>query len=76
MRRRPLRGYNEQMKQLLRAKLFDRLELARVKELADSKLRYELRQFIIRLSASECPLLSGAEVKRLADEVVEEVFGD
>src|SRR5918912_146830 len=65
----------EELKRLIHGKLVDKLDLARVSELAGETLRREIRLVVERLCDTENPLLNRMERERLIDEVLDETFG-
>jgi pilus assembly protein CpaF len=68
------KNYDELKKQI-HAKLVDRLDFTRVKDLASDALRRDIRRVIEHLCDTENPLLNRMEREKLIEEVLDETLG-
>src|SRR3954451_23065770 len=68
------KNYDELKKQI-HARLVERLDFTRVKDLNSDALRRDIRRVIEHLCDTENPLLNRMERERLIDEVLDETFG-
>jgi pilus assembly protein CpaF len=65
----------EDLKRHIHAKLVEKLDFTRVKDLASDALRRDIRKVIEHLCDTENPLLNRMERERLIDEILDETLG-
>jgi pilus assembly protein CpaF len=65
----------EDLKRHIHAKLVEKLDFTRVKDLASDALRRDIRRVIEHLCDTENPLLNRMERERLIDEILDETLG-
>ncbi|HEV3145297.1 MAG TPA: CpaF family protein [Gemmataceae bacterium] len=65
----------EDLKRQIHAKLVEKLDFTRVKDLASDALRRDIRRVVEHLCDTENPLLNRMERERLIDEVLDETLG-
>src|SRR4051794_15855807 len=65
----------EDLKRHIHAKLVEKLDFTRVKDLASDALRKDIRRVIEHLCDTENPLLNRMERERLIDEILDETLG-
>ncbi|MCX7699649.1 MAG: CpaF family protein [Gemmataceae bacterium] len=65
----------EDLKRHIHAKLVEKLDFTRVKDLASDALRRDIRRVVEHLCDTENPLLNRMERERLIDEVLDETLG-
>jgi pilus assembly protein CpaF len=66
---------HEELKRLIHAKLVERLDFTRVKDLASDSMRKDIRRAIEQLCDTENPLLNRIEREKLIEEVLDETLG-
>src|SRR4029077_2174100 len=74
----PAAGRNKSFQELKRhihAKLVEKLDFTRVKDLASDALRRDIRRVVEHLCDTENPLLNRMERERLIDEILDETLG-
>src|SRR4051812_31090369 len=65
----------EDLKRQIHAKLVERLDLSRVKDLASDAMRRDIRRAIEHLCDTENPLLNRIEREKLIEEILDETLG-
>ncbi len=65
----------EELKKQIHAKLVERLDFSRVKDLASDALRRDIRRVIEHLCDTENPLLNRMEREKLIEEILDETLG-
>jgi pilus assembly protein CpaF len=65
----------EELKRHIHAKLVEKLDFTRVKDLASDALRRDIRRVVEHLCDTENPLLNRMERERLIDEILDETLG-
>jgi pilus assembly protein CpaF len=65
----------EDLKRHIHAKLVEKLDFTRVKDLASDALRRDIRRVVEHLCDTENPLLNRMERERLIDEILDETLG-
>jgi pilus assembly protein CpaF len=65
----------EELKRQIHAKLVERLDLSRVKDLAGDAMRRDIRRAIEHLCDTENPLLNRIEREKLIEEILDETLG-
>jgi pilus assembly protein CpaF len=65
----------EALKRTIHGKLVDRLDLNKVGDLDQARLRSEIRSVVEGLLDAENPMLNRAERQRLVEEILDETFG-
>src|SRR5204863_3810646 len=65
----------EDLKRHIHAKLVEKLDFTRVKDLQSDALRKDIRRVIEHLCDTENPLLNRMERERLIDEILDETLG-
>src|SRR5262245_12235850 len=65
----------EDLKRHIHAKLVEKLDFSRVKDLQSDALRKDIRRVIEHLCDTENPLLNRMERERLIDEIMDETLG-
>ena len=65
----------DDLKKQIHAKLVDRLDFTRVKDLANDALRRDIRRVIEHLCDTENPLLNRMEREKLIEEILDETLG-
>ncbi len=65
----------EELKRQIHAKLVERLDLSRVKDLAGDTMRRDIRRAIEHLCDTENPLLNRIEREKLIEEILDETLG-
>src|SRR5262249_8826440 len=65
----------EDLKRHIHAKLVEKLDFTRVKDLASDALRRDIRGVVEHLGDTENPLLNRMERERLIDEILDETLG-
>jgi pilus assembly protein CpaF len=65
----------EELKRQIHAKLVERLDLSRVKDLTGDAIRRDIRRAIEHLCDTENPLLNRIEREKLIEEVLDETLG-
>jgi pilus assembly protein CpaF len=65
----------EELKRQIHAKLVERLDLSRMKDLASDTMRRDIRRAIEHLCDTENPLLNRIEREKLIEEVLDETLG-
>ncbi|HEY8505400.1 MAG TPA: ATPase, T2SS/T4P/T4SS family, partial [Gemmataceae bacterium] len=68
------KNYDE-LKRQIHAKLVERLDFTRVKDLASDSLRRDIRRVIEHLCDTENPLLNRMEREKLIEEILDETLG-
>jgi pilus assembly protein CpaF len=68
-------GKFEELKRQIHAKLVERLDLSRVKDLAGDTMRRDIRRAIEHLCDTENPLLNRIEREKLIEEILDETLG-
>ncbi len=68
-------GKFEDLKRQIHAKLVERLDLSRVKDLAGDTMRRDIRRAIEHLCDTENPLLNRIEREKLIEEILDETLG-
>ncbi len=68
------RNYDE-LKRQIHAKLVERLDFSRVRDLASETLRRDIRKVIEHLCDTENPLLNRIEREKLIEEILDETLG-
>jgi pilus assembly protein CpaF len=65
----------EELKRHIHAKLVEKLDFTRVRDLASDALRRDIRRVVEHLCDTENPLLNRMERERLIDEILDETLG-
>ena len=65
----------EELKRQIHARLVERLDFSRVKDLASDALRRDIRRVIEHLCDTENPLLNRMEREKLIEEILDETLG-
>ena len=65
----------EELKRVIHAKLVERLDLSRVKDMSSDVMRRDIRKAIEHLCDTENPLLNRIEREKLIEEVLDETLG-
>jgi pilus assembly protein CpaF len=65
----------ESLKRTIHMKLVDRLDLNKIGEIGQERLRGEIRGVVEALCDAENPMLNRAERQRLVEEILDETFG-
>lgn len=65
----------EELKRTIHAKLVDRLDFTRVRDLSSDSMRRDIRRVIEHLCDTENPLLNRIEREKLIEEVLDETLG-
>src|SRR5438876_2503552 len=65
----------DDLKRHIHAKLVEKLDFTRVKDLASDALRRDIRRVVEHLCDTENPLLNRMERERLIDEILDETLG-
>lgn len=65
----------DELKRQIHAKLVERLDFSRVKDLASDALRRDIRRVIEHLCDTENPLLNRMEREKLIEEILDETLG-